>query len=78
MQAGHCDQDFDNGKNYQWNCQNEVDFWEKICQKIRVSSKWNLENTIFTIFQNPHSRDLIFSYRNIYEVPMCKKNLYFY
>ena len=78
MWAGNFDQDFNDGKNYQWNCQNAVDFWEKICQKIRVSSKWNLEKHILTIFQNPQSRHLFFSYRNIYEVPMCNKNLYFY
>ena len=78
MWAGNWEQDFDDGKNYQWNCQNAVDFWEKICQKIRVSSKWNLEKHILTIFQNTHSRHLFFSFRNIYEVPMCIKNFYFY
>ena len=40
--------------------------------------KMKLEKHVLTIFQNPHSRNLFFSYRNIYEVPMCNKNLYFY
>ena len=51
--AGNCDQDFDDGKNYQWNCQNAVDFWEKIGQKIRVSSKWNSKNTFWPFSKIP-------------------------
>ena len=51
--AGNCDQDFDDGKNYQWNCQNVVDFWEKIGQKIRVSSKWNSKNSFWPFSKIP-------------------------
>ena len=42
--AGNCDQDFDDGKNYQWNCQYAVDFWEKIGQKIHETRKTSFDH----------------------------------
>ena len=69
-------------------------FWwrQKLSMKLSIRSrllgknrpknpsfiKMKLEKLVLTIFQNPHSRNLYFSSRNIYEVPICNKNLYFY
>ena len=66
------------GKYYHRVYPKRVDFWEKVCKKIRVSSKWNQKKHCLTIFQNSNTTYIFFPTVSTNQITKCTKHVHFF